>query len=282
MSKAIELLAARPIGAHPITVGTSHAIESIVDGNNQAYDPQRKIIKVDLSAFDEYWINVFTIARNIIQSVPSKDLIHIDCAGVEHILKREVDYIKSVISPLKPVVFYYCEYNNLGRIHKNANFKNDNTEKSKMFSNLIMDSLSAFIKNENKESDNIKVFSNELGGFSNKNVLITTSHAYDLISAKCFNDCTLLESNTGALKKKPLWYTKLAYGNKNPRLPLNNITIQIYGDSQMFRPIEKYLRDAVDSIAETFEWTYMTTVDRMRYSLSRLDFAIKAPILDLF
>jgi hypothetical protein len=282
MSKAIEVLAARPLGAHPVTVGTSHALEALVKGSRPAYDPERKVLMLSTKPYDEYWINIYTVARNIVQSVGSKDMDLLDHQSVQQILSRELEYIKSVVSPIIPVVFYYCEYSGLARKHKNANFKVDSTEKSKRFSNLILDAISAYVKEQNKDSEVIKIFSSHIEPDRDKNVILTTSHAYDLIDASKFNDCVLLESNTGAVKKKPLWHTKLSYGNKNPRLPFNYVTIQIYGDSQLFRPIEKYLRDAVDSISERFEWTYMTTVDRMRYTLSRLDYAVQAPILDLF
>ena len=266
------------MGAHPVTIGTSHALESIISGPRQPYDQDRKVTTINAKPYDEYWINIFTLVRNIVQSIPGKDQLSLNYEAVCQVLKREIEYIRSAITPTLPVVFYYCQYNDVDKKHKYALFKQDNTPRSKAITNAMIGAIALCIK-EDKE---IKVYPNNIEVEHSKSIIITTSHAYDLLFAAEFNDAALLESNTGVLKNKPMWYTKLSMGNKNPRLPFNYVTLQLYGDSQLFRPMDKKLRDAVDSISERFEWTYATTIDRMRYTLSRLDYVVKAPIFDLF
>ena len=106
-----------------------------------------------------------------------------------------------------------------------------------------------------------------------------THVAYDLLSYNKFNTLHLLESHTGKCKDISLWWTKLSNSKDLMRIPFNILTLQIFGDSQIFLPFPIETRKQILQLAEDKKWTNVTTKERIRLSLDTLKDVFAAVVL---
>ena len=97
-----------------------------------------------------------------------------------------------------------------------------------------------------------------------------THYAYDLLSNKDFKTLDLLESHTGVLKSKALWYTKFSDHKDSVRIPFNELFLQVFGDSTIFHPHDRKLRLEILAIADKYNWSFATTKDRIHLGLSMI------------
>jgi hypothetical protein len=66
MNTSIEILAGREMGQLPVSIGTSLALESVT-----GILPEHETDDPDIHKFDSLWVNVRTLFRNIVASIPS-------------------------------------------------------------------------------------------------------------------------------------------------------------------------------------------------------------------
>ncbi len=107
-------------------------------------------------------------------------------------------------------------------------------------------------------------------GQINPKSLILTHYAFVLLSAKAFAELVLVESHTGTLKDRTLWYTKYMNGKTLPILPFREDFLQIFGDSETFRPADAKLRKEIIELAKKYHWNATTTSDRIRYCVGTM------------
>lgn len=269
-------LSERTMSAFMLSIGTSLSFESLFPGTQPAYDPERPIPnKIDLNDYDELWINLFTLFRNIVGSVPTVKVPGLMAEDVAYVMGEEVDLIQELVSMNTDnrvkVIFYSSSYKDLKKHFKHANVRADNTEKQRQMTDLLTASINSFYKYQTKR-DSLKHFNLYLEPLnsSNKKVLLLSNYAFDLLSYKKFMRMDLLESHTGVLKDRSRWNTKYNDGKNLVRMPFNEMLLQVFGDSQTFHPMDKNLRKDIIELAQSSQWNPLTTDERVRFTVGNL------------
>jgi hypothetical protein len=264
------------MSAFYLSIGTSLSFESLFTGTREPYDLERVIPnKVDIGHYDEMWINLFTLFRNIVGSVPTVEVPRLLPGDIAYVLSEEVETIQELLKEHSggrvPAVFYTSSYEGLERLYKHAIIRGDNTEKQRLMTDLLGQTLTIFYKSHQlgKTYKHFKVHLKDEGQ-SRKKVLLLSHYAFDLLSHKAFDKMDLLESHTGILKERAKWHTKYMDGKNLNRLPFNQLFLQVFGDSQTFRPMDKQLREDILEIAEASNWNPLTTDERIRFTLQNL------------
>lgn len=266
-----EEFAGREVMALPISAGTSLAIEAAC-----GQYPDRPENPAPLLSYGEFWFNLRTMVRNLLQSVKAQTRNQAEPQHIVPVLKQEMDVITEAIrkaSSGQCVARFYCaDYRTLARDFPNAVHRTLTGERMIFAQALEERSLSELLKLVNlpEQPKRVETFAYGLSG-SSKPTLILTHVIVDLLSKSKFPRLDLIESNTGVLKPSTLWYTKLTGGKDLPPLPLNRFTLQIFGDNGVnFAPFPRNLREMVVELARKDHWTPLTTNERIKFSLEKL------------
>lgn len=273
----------RAVSAFPLSIGTALALESILDGIQPPYDPAREIpTRINLNQYAEFWFNIETLYRNIIGSVSSEVQKSLLAGEIIEVMIEETGLIKELIENntlgKTSVVFYRNMQKDLARSHPHARLRQPKTDNQISANTLLDKSCEVFFKHHKGHAD-YRMFDRVLTPLGKPKALFVTHQAYDLLSERNFDTLDLLESHTGVLKKKSLWYTKLSGGKDLVRIPLNACTMQVFGDSITFAPQPAPLRAQVVELSEKFEWHAMTTKDRLRFSFDTMRDRFAAEVL---
>lgn len=265
-------LASRTISAFPVSISTSLALESIFPPRLTPYDDTRKLPpRVDLSEYQEIWINLLTLFRNIATSVPQKVFLEASEVELKNVLETEIDVINSLFSTegngiCRPQ-YYYCTYLTVFAFaQKNVAFRKDSTEFQKFFTFKFLKVMELLFK----DTDEHFKFVSSVKGDSNVTSLILTHIPYDLLSYRNFRKLTLLESHTGITKERHQWNTK--YTKVPDRdmsiLPFSKRLLFIFGDNYLVAPAPIALRRQILDTAKARGWTAMTTDEKVLLDLS--------------
>lgn len=269
-----NILAGRATSAFPLSVGTSLAFESAVLTDRPSIDPERKIPqKVNLTEYDEVWINISTLFRNLMGSLTKDDSKRVHPSEIAIGLSEEIEIIQNIVSTetlnKTSVIFYICEYRDLNKKYPHASFRTITTDNQKIYKAIHDESIQKVISHFGKVPF-IKIFNSELVTSNYRNALLISHIAHDLLSYKNFRELHLLESHTGVLKKRHQWHTKYENGKELSMLPFNKVLLQLFGDSEHFRPYPISVRKAVLQIADTYKWTPATTIDKIKFNFTSI------------
>jgi len=202
----METLADRTVSAFPVSIGTSLALESLFMGRLPAYDVDRKFEKVNTSEYNEIWINILTLHRNILGALTKDSLAVVSDEQLFNTFIEEVEIIKSIFEiegggRIKPF-FYGPSYDTVyKKSHKNVLLRHDTTEHQLHQKHLMMSSIKRVRKDDNHKEKVIFIDS-RLPSNPLIKAMILTHFPYDLLSHKGFKVLHLLESHTGILKKR--------------------------------------------------------------------------------
>lgn len=270
-----SVLSDRTTSSWPISIGTALSLESMFTGPDPVYDPDRSIPeKVKIEAYQEFWINLSTVYRNIVSSVSSSFQKAIAPGDALSVLEFETELIRELVEKATynktKVIYYFSHYNGLAKKHPHARLRIDSTEKQKEYSHIRDRVIEEYLKRHRKENEVLE-FDLGLKPASLAKALILTHDAYDLLSAKKFKDLHLLESHTGKLKTKTAFYTKFHTAKDAARIPFTSTHLQVFGDSLHFAPFPIADRAVLLQLAEARQWTALTTVDRLRLSYELME-----------
>lgn len=274
------ILDIREVGQYPLTIGTSLAIESLlgiavdVDGN-----PTQKINQATGSAaplfeFDEVWVNLRTLVRNIMGGISAAEKKRVEVNDLCEVLYSEMGVITTEINAVKqtPVVFYASDMD-LSK-YTNAKLRKASTEIKIWFEKLSVDSIGRVFNHFKKNPTDLyklKHFKLKIEPDMPTKAVILTNFPIDLVNWQRFKELVLLESHTGVLKPRAEWYTKYFNGKeKCKRIPFNEKFLQIFGDKETFSPLDQKYRDDILAVAEKYKWTPLTTPDKVSYGIKTL------------
>lgn len=265
----------RATSSFPISLGTALALESIfIDSPEGYYDPEREIPqRVKLFEYGEIWINVYTLYRNLIGSMKAEVLPGLKPEQIAQALHQEIDVITSLFKNEGGGVcqpfFYFCDYRSLlmASRHKAIHFREDKTEKQRLFKQKGMKSIELLMKGNHdikRLDDTLKTL------IPSTKALVLTHIAYDLLSYTQFSRLDLIESNTGRVKTRREWNSKYADcgQRKMNMLPFLRKLLLVFGDPVLIKPGESKLRNLVLDIAEKRRWTPMVTESQMMQHFS--------------
>lgn len=253
-------------GQFPINIPTSFALESLMN-----IHPELNWSKPPYLNYDEYWLNARTLYRNICSSFTS-DMKRLMTPKVIVELMidewRAICHVLETKSKLLPVL-YLCNYRAIHtRYKKQTIFKGDTTTLMRDETIRMEKTIQLFLDTIQKNT--CLLFDTDITPDLTANCIIQTHIVLDLLSYRNFETLDLLESHTGKIKNRSLWYTKYNNGKDLSRIPFTQYFLRIFGDKEFFSPKDKALRQAIMEVAETNKWSPLTTDGKVKMDLERL------------
>ena len=271
---------ARAISAFPISIATSLAMESLFKPQLTPYDPDRQIPNiVDVTKYSEIWINAQTLFRNMVGAMNKEALMQTSETEFRDAILQEMEVINSLFQiegqGLCKPRYYYCDYKHLyTKTDKAIRFREDKTEGQK----FLRYKLDVTMELLNKYTEDLRKFDSEVLPSSRSTSMILTHIPYDLLSSKRFTKLDLLESNTGRLKPRNMWYSKYyPIGDADMSIfPFTRKLLLVFGDKAQIQPSDMKLRKLIHEIAVKRKWTPATTSEKIKFDFE-LD--IKEPYI---
>lgn len=268
----------REMGAVEVSIATSLALEGCIGEH-----PDRPLDYRPLDqGVEEIWWNLRTLIRNYLGALPKEVRERVRGRDLATGLIREMETIEHwVVNESQGRVnsrFYYPGYGGLYRKYPKGNPRVIKTELQ--IRNAQIESEAAKTVFDQEPSVNLFECGYELPRL-NKHVWLVTHYPTDLLNRGRFRELELLESHTGVVKPFTLWYTKL-HGKDLERMPFNALTLQVFGDGLIFSPLHPKVRETVRELAERYQWTPLTTRDKIRFSIEQVPHpADRAALLSL-
>ena len=277
-----RILKDRTTSSFGVSIGTGLMLESLADPTTTRYDPDREIPKrVDLTKYDGWLVNGYTLLRNIFSSITdknltlSKDVIQ----PVMDILTEEILIIQSILETsvglgyLKILVPDYEKLIPIFNVNKDleVNYIQNNLEALKLFTDPLKAIDSSIV--EVVTTDGYK-----LEMKYKKHYLLTTSFCLDLLQ---YDGYDLLESHTGVIKDITQWYTKYhVVGTQDlSMLPMVDIVLYILGDDQLVRSLPVKVKKELLRIAIEYKWSYRTSRFKVKWDIDK-SYILKEAIKD--
>lgn len=278
-----KMFTTRTVGETGISIGTHLMLESLFHKNMlELYDKDREFEKLDPSKFDYHVYNIFTIIRNIVNSVTETRVVedilqHKDFITVLKIeLKLLSDMYKSI--RCKPRLFY-PDYD---KIYKKYNMGKE-TAITKVYTEhmmfkSILDKLEReekIVSINNNKGYTFPPFPKEQGQKDNPRIIITTNIPVDLFNLN--SKIELLESHTGKLKSVSEFNSKYhPIGQQDlSHLPWVEEILYILGDKTIVLPMKLNIRRELLQLSKDFNWTVKTTREKVLSNLkTHKDFSI--------
>jgi hypothetical protein len=257
----------REIGQYPVSIPTSLLLESLTNIHEELKWPEAPILN-----YGCILINLKTVFRNMHGSLTTDDKLLVSPDDLSAAIITEMGYISGLLKQYNPdlsVEFYISDYYGLESIYKHAKLRGDTTERQMFYTTLMTATLGMVLKSKALAFP-VKIYKNKITDVFPQKTLIMTHYAYDLLSSKKFGSLTLAESHTGKLKGKNDFYTKFENGKELVRIPFCEGFLQIFGDSETFRPLNIKARKVILELADQQHWTQLTTRDKILYDVDKL------------
>ncbi|TXI13803.1 MAG: hypothetical protein E6Q68_00900 [Polynucleobacter sp.] len=270
----------RTTGHFPVSIATSLAFE-VAMGTGTAPEGA-ETTEMRLDKYTEIWINLRTVFRNLYNSVSTEVKRSAVADEIVDALITEVESIRKIVAeiPNPPkCVFYLCNYKDLGSRFLGAKPREDKTLNQQQYTELSRKSFHLYLKEHGNSSDHLLFPNGPRPDTRKGKFVMLTNYTYDLLSWKSFEDLTLLESHTGALKDKSQWYTKLYNGKEYPNLPLHPIVYGVFGDDTLLSPMNASIKNTLLEIAKADKWTPLSSNDLVRHSVSKMKDKYSSQIL---
>lgn len=265
-------LATRATSSFPLSIGTALAFEALFEGRTTPYDTDRdKPVRVDLSKYQTCYINIETLIRNILQSVPSAVFIKTDKKEVYDTLLQEIDTLFSLFANegqgLVQPVFYHASYKSIRKHppHSSCRFRvptNDGAKHMDALTKLAVEKLT-------KEWKQLLTVDDQLRPTNRERSLVLSHIPYDLTSKKNFGTLDLLESHTGKVKPSFLWASKYQPVGDRPmgHLPFHRKLLWVFGDKYLIQPMPISMRREILRVADERQWTPFTTEEKINLDI---------------
>lgn len=229
------VLTSRPMSGFPVSIATSLALETLFNPTMQVADESRIVPqKVDPTTYDLYMINVSTLARNLLQSVPWRDIATVPKNQVVDALLEEIEFLTGFFQAANlSLKFYWNSYSFALKTYDSKKIRQPTTPQQQAFQQL-MDYCTAPIRKQ----DEVLTFSKDISVDRGAKCLLMSHVPWDLLSWGNFHKLDLLESHTGKVKSRKDWNTKY-YPIKDKDfsfLPFMEYLLTTFGDNVMFTP----------------------------------------------
>lgn len=259
-------ISARAVGQYQLSIATSLAIESLM-----GIHPEIQVSTPPVEEYTELWVNLRTLFRNFMGALHKDAYTQVHPVEIGEALIYECDAIKNIVEGgsrnKTRVVFYMSKYKDFAIKYPHAELRSDTKPRQIDYTNLQDKSLQVVIASN---PEGFLVFDRKLKTTVQRNTAIITHIAYDLLSRYQFHSLTLLESHTGAFKTPDMWYTKYYNGKEIPFIPFREPLLQVFGDSEHFRPLGIRLKRDVVELAKEFRWSSVTSIDRIKSNVETM------------
>jgi hypothetical protein len=276
------ILAQRVIGAYPLSIASSLMVESLAGVHPDLPPPPHPPIQ----DYQAIWINLRTVFRNLYNAVDRGEQQGMHHSSLAEAIFQEMEVLVEAIQSLQSTVqvfFYVNNYPELVKRYPHAQFRTDNTPLQKHYAAIMVSTLELVMAQAKKVMKSPPFFFHgDLQASQPMKTLLVTHYAWDLTSAKTLGDVDLIETHTGKIKPPSQWYTKYYQGKDYPMIPFRRGFLPVFGDDTLFKPFPKASREAIVSIAQKYDWSNVTSTDRLRLGLDQLeDKYLKAVIVSM-
>ena len=262
----------RTVSGFPLSISTGLAFESLFPIRQPVYDEERlPPVHIDIQQYNQMWINVDTLFRNLLDSADKTILMSTNYKEVVTVLIDEMNTIESLLmvegQGVASPVFYVCDYEHaLRNIHRAFSLRKP-TSGNQLWRKSLRDEVMKELK---KLKTQIVFFPGSIKTTEKPNALMLSHIPYDLTSKRYFQRLDLLESNTGKLKKPADWNTKYypVPGYDMRILPFYRFLLLSLGDKVLIQPFPIKIRKQIMECATNRGWTPMTTTDKVLLDLS--------------
>lgn len=267
-------IANRMVSGFPLSIGTALAMESLFTPIQRPYDPERKIPqKVDLGQYSQCLINLKTLYRNLAGSMEKMVFSTADPGDILATLIEEIGIINDLFMQEGKgcvPVFYYSTHDDLKSRVKRNSYVSVRLREAKTESQLYYErQYEHCLKAINERTDTLVHYKDHVTGDKYPDAVILTHEPWDLIGFRDFRTLDLLESNTGVLKQRDQWWTKLhPFGSqKLDHIPFHKKTLLVFGDKSTIHPGHLSMRQAVYDVSTRRNWTSVTTLEKVNLDL---------------
>lgn len=231
-----ELLVNRAMSGFPVSIGTGLALETVFQPTQEVIDESREVIKIkDLSQYTLYVFNLSTLLRNLISTLPSKELFRIPRKDILKTLEDEMDFITGHFDAQSiEVKFYVHTYKFVKDVYKDPKYlRKPNTDQQHLIENIMEYCLEKL-----KKEDSVSTFNKDITYEKEDSVLLFTHVPFDLLSHGRFMKLDLLESHTGLIKTRKDWWSKYYPIPREDMsfVPFHEYSLSVFGDKIMFKP----------------------------------------------
>jgi len=267
-----RLIDERETSSFMVSVGTGLMLESLFDTTSARIDESRTIDKIDVNKYTIHYYSVLTLVRNIMSSIKNIKVFLADRYSHKHILKalkEEINIIAALYSDtMCTPILYIPDYTNY---HKYKISDQEHNITNKMRLNEYTIECAKLLLKDNQELDMVMLSGDVTLPRDNKDILITTHRAYDLLNYKRIPNLTLIESHTGKLKDNKEFNTKYHSLGKYPKtvFPFTEHLLHFLGDDTMVKPLKFTIRSLLYSIAVENKWTPYTSDTKIRSGINR-------------
>lgn len=258
----------RELGKVPVSIGTALAL----DGLYNRHPDMKPSPYLPASKATQIYINGRTLFRNMYNAIGDTDIaMRIKNEDYAEALLVEIDEINKAIQAEThqlAVYVYFPSYKSLGAYFPRGELKEATTEKRKRYI-MLENGVLQFIHDKYKKVED-KPFINidcVLKIEHPTSTFILTHLPMDLLLAENYTELFLVESHTGRVKSKRLWYTKFGT-ERDSRIPFNKAMLLFFGDSgNIFKAQHKSSRDELRNIANKRDWNWKTSLTRIKTGL---------------
>ena len=243
----------RETGEYPISIGTSICFESLKSAGSEVASQKRETVKKIIISMD-------TIIRNL-RGACRNDVLKVG-EYVSYLL-QEMELIEELSGklPRKPeVLFYHAVFDGMTDRYPHALLR-EKSSKRVDDEYLVKSIISEVALQTPVVIGNYYDISFDVTGDDSS--IIIAHRAPELLRFSEFDNMSLLESHTGALKTRVNWYTKFTDGKSLPPMPFCPGTLFICGDNTFFKP-RVAARKFLIAVATANKWRGNTTQKYMR------------------
>lgn len=259
----ITPLSDRPKSGFPVSIPTGLALQTIFDPVQPVIDPDRLVPpKAIRGNYNTYLFNISTLLRNLISSIPGKELMFHSQQAIFDTLLEEIEYLTHFfrMNDLN-ISFYVHTYNYVLSKYKDQ-IRAANTENQK-----YIQAVNDFCFKKLKGQDDVLHFTKHLEPSRGTAALLLTHVPWDLLSHHSFLRLDLLESHTGVIKTRKDWNSKYfkIKDHDLSNLPFIESLLTTLGDSVMFQPFP--LNERLKLVEKLKQKNVHPLMDEMTYKL---------------
>lgn len=263
----------RPMSDFPVSIGTGLALRPLFPPTHPKYkdgEGASGFKEIDPLRYEKHLICVNTLIRNMLSAFQG-DVMTLKAADVYYELDSELTVITNLYkdhAKSRSPVFYSRDIAVFRHKYKglsDSKFRLPSTKKQEHEAHLIKETLLAALKNRLC----IPFERTPVGGAG----LVLTHHLIDLHIYNKFTSLNLLESHTAKLSDRSGWSRKYAkFGEKDlSGLPFSTPLHWLFGDQVVIKPEKSNMRDMVLGVAQKYQWTSVTTAEKILHDVRRLD-----------
>lgn len=230
-----EHIVNRPFSGFPVSIATGLALETLFTPIQAVVDETRVVENLaDLSTYNLYIFNTSTLLRNLVNSLPGKELFLIAKKDIYDALLEEIEFLTNFFASNNLDVKFYTHTYKYVKDNYPDKLRKTTTDKQ-----LYIDSINSYCLDRLRKQDDVTVFHKNISFQKEDRALLFTHVPFDLISYPNFSKLDLLESHTGKIKSRKDWWSKyypLPGDRDMSFLPFMEYLLTVFGDHVMFTP----------------------------------------------